>query len=232
MPIASLNYSVIRPLPDRSNCYPATALRMGGKQGRMARKKGAKSDKQAGIVDKQDGTADTLCRMQANEQLVDHDHSLDHSDQRGGRGDQQDGVQVERHAETEVDGRSGMDDKQGGMKDRMTNGKDGMTDKQGIMTETPQVASKTDARRVPMMQLGIMIRQNAVGQRYEAKDSSSRETDDAKRIDSAAQPSGLEIDCSKPLSDILQSAFSNNYGIIITLPPTSISHVSITEPYS
>ena len=194
---------------------------MGGKQGRMARKKGAKSDKQAGIVDEQDGTADTLCRMQANEQLVDHDHSLD----------QQDGVQVERHAEIEVEGRSGMDDKQGGMKDKMTNGKDGMTDKQGVMTETPQVAA-TDAWRVPMMQLGIIIRQNAVGQSYEARDSSSRETGDAKRIDSAAQPSGLEIDCSKPLSDALRNVFSNNYSIIITLPPTSDSHVSITEPYS
>ena len=203
---------------------------MGGKQGRMAYKKGAKSDKQAGIVDEQDETADTLWRMQTDEQLVDHDHS----GQRGGSGDQQDGVRVENHAEIEVDGRSGMDDKQGGMNggqdSGMTNEKDGMTDEQGVMTDTLEVAA-TDARG-PVMQLGIMIYQNAVRQSYEAKDSSSSEAGDAKGIDSAAQPSGLEIDCSKPLSDALRNVFSNNYSIIVTLPPTSDSHVSITEPYS
>ena len=204
---------------------------MGGKQGRIAHKKGAKSDKQAGIVDEQDETADTLWRMQTDEQLVDHDHSEDHSGQRGGSGDKQDGVRVENHAKI---GRSGMDDKQGGMNggqdSEMTNENDGMTDEQGVMTDTLEVAA-TDARD-PVMQLGIMIYQNAVRQSYEAKDSSSSEAGDAKGIDSTAQPSGLEIDCSKPLSDALQNAFSNNYSIIITLPPTSVSHVSITESYS
>ena len=199
---------------------------MGGKQGRIAHKKGAKSDKQAGIVDEQDGTADTLWRMQTDEQFVDHDHS----GQRGGSGDQQDGVRVENHAEIEVDGRSGMDDKQGGINggqgSGMTNEKDGMTDEQGVMTDTLEVAA-TDARD-PVMQLGIMIYQNAVRQSYEAKDSSSSEAGDAKGIDSTAQSSGLEIDCSKPLSDALQNVFSNNYSIIITLPPNSDFHVSIS----
>ena len=190
---------------------------MGGKQGRMAHRKSRKSDKQAAIGNKQDATADILRRMQTDEQLVDHSLDYSSSGQRGGSSDQKDGVRVERHAEIIVDGQ-----------DRMTNENDcdEMTNDQGVMADTLEVAA-TNARD-PVMQPGIIIYQKSVGKSYEGKDSSSSKAGSAKGINSTAQPSGLEIDCSKPLSDALRNVFSNNYSIIITLPPNSDSRVSIS----
>ena len=202
---------------------------MGGKQGRMAHKKGGKTDKQDRVLgaDKQDGTADTLWRMQTNEQPVDSQQGSTRSD------DQQDHGVAERRAETEDDRPSGTVDKQAcGMTD-VTNGKHGMTDvtvhekngvtnKQGAITDTQSTGTSTVTDTPEAITLlGIMITgQNSGGPSCEAKDSSGSKA-------AAAQRSQLEIDCSTPLGDAVQNILSNGYSIILTLPLSSISQVSI-----
>ena len=204
----------------------------GGKQGRMAHKNGGKTDKQDRVLgeDKQGGTADTLWRVQTNEQSVDS--------QQGTRSDdQQDHGVAERRAETEDDRPNGTVDKQDDPVSEMTDvtnekqevtadvdvhEKNGMPHKQGVIIHTQSTGTNTPD---PITQLGIMIRrvnQDADGQSCEAKDSSGSGA-------GAAQKSGLEIDCSRPLSEALQNIVSNGYSIILTLPPSSslISQVSI-----
>lgn len=165
------------------------------------------------MVDKQNETADTPWRIQIDEQ---RDH------QQGGSGDQQDGVRVERRAERQGEIRSGMDDGMTDVQDKMTDQRDGMTDKQTVVTDTQSAA--TDTSDPMRLQLGIMIYQQSTGQNCEAKDSSGSEAGA-----STAQPSGLELDYSKPLTDALQNIFSNKYSIIIAFQPTSVSQVSIIE---
>ena len=163
------------------------------------------------MVDKQNETADTPWKIQTDEQR---------DDQQGGSGDQQDGVWIERRAERQGEIRSGMDDGMTDVQDKMTDQRDGMTDEQTVVTDTQSAATDTS----DPMRLGIMIYQQSTGQSCEAKDSSGSEAGS-----STAQPSGLELDCSKPLTDALQNIFSNKYSIIIAFQPTSVSQVSITE---
>ena len=201
---------------------------MGGKQSRMAHRKGRKTDKQDRVLaDMEDGTADTLWRVQTNEQPVDG--------QQGGRDDQQDGV-VERRAEKKDDRPSGIVDKQGGMtadvradvtnkKHGMTDvdvhEKNGVTDKQCTITDTQSAGTDTPD---PIM-LGMIITvwpSQSAGQSFEARKDSSGSASEAG---AAAQRSGLDIDCSKPLSDALENLVQcNKYNIIIT--SNSISQVS------
>ena len=210
---------------------------MGGKQSRLAHRKGRKTDKQDRVLaDKEDGTADTLWRVQTNEQPVDG--------QQGGSDDEQDGV-VEGRAEREVDRPSGIVDKQGGMttdvradatnkKHGMTDvdvhEKNGVTDKQCAITATQSAGTDTPD---PIM-LGMIITvwpsqsAGAAGQSFEARKDSSGSASEAG---AAAQRSGLDIDCSKPLSDALENLVQcNKYNIIIT--SNSISQVSIISCYS
>ena len=102
----------------------------------------------------------------------------------------------------------------------MTDQRDGMTDEQTVVTDTQSAATDTS----DPMRLGIMIYQQSTGKSCEAKDSSGSEAGA-----STVQPSGLELDCSKPLTDALQNIFSNKYSIIIAFQPTSVSQVSIIE---